>query len=356
MAKSNDQAKQEVRGRRKKTSFSIVANPIIDDMAVSPTAGWLYVLIQRWVTFNAEDFVCSKSFLFTKYKGGKYMFDRAWDELKEAGYLKMYSHPTEGWEFELLDEAQPNTPHTYYLDLNGDVKSTNIDRAAKKAAKEAQEQENDHYPKNQGNGYHYPKNHSNGNHSNGNHSNGNQGNIINTPSNNSFNNSVNEYQSINPTAGEPKKASEAENDRLIDGSLLEKIKNQIDYEACIKARPFEREMVDLIVNSLAQLYVANKPMVFSDISYDPQVIHDRAAAFNNDHVGYVIDSFNGQPGEIRNVPRYILVSVFNAPVTFQVLEDRAYIGFMVANSNQAENVEPPKVAVGQRTPGDWMNW
>lgn len=29
---------------------------------------------------------------------------------------------------------------------------------------------------------------------------------------------------------------------------------------------------------------------------------------------------------------------------------------MVANSNQDEDVEPPKVAVGQRTPGDWLNW
>ena len=353
MAK-NKQNKPDVRGRRKATSFSMVSNPIIDDMVVSPTAGWLYVLIQRWITFNADDFVCSKSFLFSKYKGGKYMFDSAWDELKEAGYLKMYSHPTEGWEFELLDQAQPDTPHTYYLDLNGEVKSTNVDRAAKKAAKQAEEKKTDHYPENQGNGDHYPKNHSNGNHSNSNHSNGNQGNIINTlpnSSNNTFTNTISNNQSINLNEEEAQTAPSAPQekiDRVIDGFLIETVKKQICYEDAIRNNPMQTEMVDYIVECVAQLYVANKPMSFSNVTYDPQFIHDRAAAFTYDHVNYVIDSYMKQTGEIYNVRAYLLTSVFNAPASFMVVEDRTHLDYVSANSKVSPEPE------GINSPGSWL--
>lgn len=353
MAKSTP--KQEVRGRRKTTSFSVVSNPVIDDKKISPAAGWLYVLIQRWITFNAEDFVCSKSFLLSKFNAGEFMFNRAWDELKDAGYLKMFSHPTEGWEFELLDEPKADEPHTYYLDLNGEVKSTNIDRAKKKAAKQKKAEENDHYPENHPNGDHYPENHSNGNHSNGNHSNGNhsngkQGNNINTPDNNSFNNNSVYNHSINQGAEAPAEPSAPKKqfDRVIDGSLIEKVKNQICYDDAIRNNPMQTEMVNYIVECLAQLYVANKPMVFSNVTYDPQFIQDRAAAFTYDHVGYVIDSYMKQTGEIYNVRAYLLTSVFNAPASFMVVEDRMHLDYVSANSK----VDPEPADPAE--PGAWL--
>lgn len=313
MAKKNTQ--QDVRARRKTTSFSMVSNPIIDDKNITPAAGWLYVLIQRWVTFNAEDFVCSKSFIASKYQAGYRMFNRAWDELKDAGYLKMYSHPTEGWEFDLLDAAEPNTPHTYYLDVNGEIKSTNVDRAAKKAAKTAQGQQNDHYPQNDSNGDHYPQNDSNGNDSNGNDSNGNGGNIINTSFKN-FNNDFNN-QSINPMAAKPPKEKPTA-DRLIDDEMLDDIKNQIAYDVLsTKGYEVPKEFIDTVVISIAELYSTNEPMTFNKRKYDVKFVRNRAMEINEQHVKYVYDCFVEHREKIKNIKKYIMAALFNAPDTHE---------------------------------------
>lgn len=328
---------QEVRARRKTTSFSMVSNPIIDDKKITPAAGWLYVLIQRWVTFNAEDFVCSKSFLLSKYNAGEFMFNRAWDELKEAGYLKMFSHPTEGWEFELLDEAKADEPHTYYLDLKGEVKSTNIDRAKKKAEKQKKKEEKDHYPENHPNGDHYPENHSNGNHSNGNHSNGNRGNIINT-SFKDFNNSFyNNYQSINhsekpevPTQQPKKKA-----DRLIDMDLINHIKIQIGYDDLIKggllSDPIPKDELEIAIEAIASLAVANDAQEIGGNTYSPEFIRRRSLQINADHIRYVFECFYQHRDKVNNIKSYLTTAIFNAPATIG-----AYYANVVASSRAAD--------------------
>lgn len=310
MAKKNSH--QEMRGRRKNTSFSIVANPIIDDKTITPAAGWLYVLIQRWLTFNAEGFICSKTFLASKYQSGYRMFNRAWDELKEAGYLKMYSHPTEGWEFDLLDEPKLNEPHTYYLDLNGEIKSTNVDRAAKKAAKQAEtvkeNEEKDHYPQND----------SNGNDSNGNDNNGNEGNIINTSVNtpintiyNTNNQSIYHSNTIN-IDGAPSRKRE-KTDRLIDADTIRDVKEQIEYE--MLSERIDRDFLDTAVNCVAELYATNKPMTFNNREYSLELVRQRSLEIKWDHIEYVFECFREQREKVYNVKKYLLTSIFNAPDT-----------------------------------------
>lgn len=318
MAKNNASSNNVV-FKRKTASFSTIANPIIDDKSITPAAGWLYVIIQRWITFNADNFECSKSFIASKYNAGAYMFDRAWDELKEHGYLKMYSHPIEGWQAELLDVPEPNTPHTYYLDKAGQLKSTNLDRAEKKAAKLAELVQNDHYPENHPNGDHYPENHSNGNHTNGEHSNGNGGNMINTINKNSNNilldQSINQDNDIN----EAKIQAEKIQDRLIDGKLIEEIKKQIDYDSLISDGVFSSAIsaddVDGIVDAIAVLKTANKPMKFGDSTYTPDFIRQRADQIDSEHVEYVFECFYENREEVRNIKKYLTSAIFNAPAT-----------------------------------------
>ncbi len=307
--------KQDVRGRRKTTSFSMVSNPIIDSKDITPAAGWLYVLIQRWVTYNAEGFICSKSFLASKYQSGYRMFNRAWDELKEAGYLKMYSHPTEGWEFDLLDVAQPDTPHTYYLDINGQVKSTNVDRAEKKAAKAQEKEEKDHYPQNDSNGDHYPQNDSNGNDSNGN-----GGNNINTFSNSSYKNKNNTslsnqsiYHSEEPAqTARPKKKKI---DRLIDEELVEEIKEQIFYDELRKVDKIQEDEIDLAVDVLAEMLTATEPDEIGGRSYAPEFIKERATIIDYTYMQYVFECIHAQTEKIYNIRKYMKTAIFNAPAT-----------------------------------------
>ena len=89
---------------RSKKGFTVVQNEITRDRDISLKAKGLYLVIQANITmpdkrWRKEDF---KSMTCE----GKKAFDGAWNELKEAGYLKvhMYSNGVT-WtvEYELLD-------------------------------------------------------------------------------------------------------------------------------------------------------------------------------------------------------------------------------------------------------------
>lgn len=305
---------QNVVFKKKTTTFSMIANPIIDDKTITPAAGWLYVLIQRWITYNDPDFACSKAFLASRFNSGSFMFNRAWDELKTAGYLKMYSHPTEGWQAELLDEAQPDTPHTFYLDLNGEVSSTNIERAAKKAEKQAKTD-------------HYPENHSNGKHSNGDHINGNAGNNINTYFKDSFNTihntsinqSINHREQITQKGGSP--AEEKKIDRLIDADTIRDIKNQIEYDYLLQ--DIDRDTLDIAVSCIAELYTATEPQTFNDRVFAADYVRERSLSISSEHIQYVFECFKEQREKVYNIRKYLTTAIFNAPDTMGAYYDNA---------------------------------
>jgi len=138
---------------KKKKGYTQVQNWAPDDMTLSDKALGLYTRIQRWITFEAPGFECTKAFIRTKTPSGEKAFDSAWNELKDRGYLKMYCIPPANWEAELLDEPQPDTPHTYYLNADGEVKSTNVDRAEKKkkTLETASNKGSEYYPQKRGN-------------------------------------------------------------------------------------------------------------------------------------------------------------------------------------------------------------
>ena len=73
----------------------------------------LYTKIQHFISI--PNFILYKSVLMRKCKEGKKAFNSRWDELKRAGYLKIYRMHGEAsnqfiYEYELLDIADHSTP------------------------------------------------------------------------------------------------------------------------------------------------------------------------------------------------------------------------------------------------------
>ena len=117
---------------RKKNGFTIAGNTLVRDSRLSMKAIGLYMKIMSYITL--DDFLLTKSFVKSKCLEKEKAFDSAWNELKMNGYLKVYFRPTsKGWqaEYDLLDEPKEG-PHTYYLDANGEISSTNLDKERKK--------------------------------------------------------------------------------------------------------------------------------------------------------------------------------------------------------------------------------
>ena len=112
---------------RKKAGFTIAGNGVVRDTKLSMKAKGLYILIMSYITM--ENLQLTKTLLQKKCFEGTKAFNSAWDDLKEAGYLKVHMKPggKRGWqvEYELLDEAQGGA-HTLYYSRNGDVTNTNL--------------------------------------------------------------------------------------------------------------------------------------------------------------------------------------------------------------------------------------
>ncbi len=126
---------------RSKKGFTVVQNEITRDRNISLKAKGLYLVIQanitmpdkRWRKEEFQAMTCE----------GKKAFDSAWNELKEAGYLKVHMYAKgKMWmvEYELLDEPTAGA-HTFYYNLKGELTRTNIERAISRAEKRASETE-----------------------------------------------------------------------------------------------------------------------------------------------------------------------------------------------------------------------
>lgn len=153
----------------KKQGYTVTMNSVARDKNLSEKALGLYIRIASWITFESDNFVLTKEFLFRQCMAGEKAFDNMWIELKEVGYLKQHIRPSKGsWDitYELLDTPDKSGIHTIYYNAEGKKTTDNLMKKAKKL------NEIDHTPQNGGNGNetvdHTPPFGSNGKNSNGN--------------------------------------------------------------------------------------------------------------------------------------------------------------------------------------------
>lgn len=95
--------------KKKKVYFSQVSNSALRDNTLSLKAKGLYALIQSYITI--EGFTLYKNTLINACKESDTAFENAWNELKDAGYLKQDKFRNKAghfvYEYELMDEKCP---------------------------------------------------------------------------------------------------------------------------------------------------------------------------------------------------------------------------------------------------------
>lgn len=311
MAKTENQPNVRIR-KMEIRPYTHVDNAALRHSTLSPEAVGVYAVMASWITFQAEDFECSKAFIASKINCGEKKFERIWKELKETGFIKMYCTGKANWEAELLQEPQPDTPHTYYLNNAGEVKRT---------VSTGDKTEENPNPPQKGGDLENPE--LNPPHLRGDLESGDllreglkQGNNIITPNKNSLNNSFINNQSIyhsESSANDVDNAPKVKVDRLIDGELIEDIKDQIEYD--IMKERYDSELLDTAVSCIAALYTASEPQEFSGATYAPEFIHRRSLEITSGHIEYVFECFEQQRDKVYNIPKYLRAAIFNAPDT-----------------------------------------
>ncbi len=332
---------------RSKKGFTVVQNEITRDRNISLKAKGLYLVIQANITmpdkkWRKEDFqsmTCE----------GKKAFDSAWNELKEAGYLKVHMYSkgvTWKVEYELLDEAAEGA-HTFYYNSQGELTKTNIERAVTRAEKKAseddestesienaedygslseQEEENLRIPHFGSNGeeVHIPHFGSNGNGYNGNGSNGDGYNGNGSNNNNSLlTNPLNKTDSINISIQSYPQSTETEKDGS-DGQMddtiayQEIIRENIAYDELMswfdpEVRARFDELYQLICDVVC---VPRKTIRINGEDYPYQLVKGQFLKLKREHIEYVADCMKNNLGKVSNIRAYLITSLYNAPTTY----------------------------------------
>lgn len=100
--------------------------------------------------------------------------------------------------------------------------------------------------------------------------------------------------------------------------LEEKVKQNIDYDVLLQSYPNEVQLVqgiyELIVETVAY---TGKKLVIASNELPTEFVKNRFMKLNFMHIQYVISSMKKNTTEIKNIKKYLLAALYNAPATMQ---------------------------------------
>ena len=96
----------------------------------------------------------------------------------------------------------------------------------------------------------------------------------------------------------------------------ELIMDNIEYEILLENNPYDREMLEEILELLVDTVCATKKYIrVAGSDYPAEVVRSRLLKLNAHHIEFVISCFKENTTKVRNVKQYLLTSLYNAPVT-----------------------------------------
>lgn len=96
----------------------------------------------------------------------------------------------------------------------------------------------------------------------------------------------------------------------------ELIKENIDYEGLLLVHPFEKELVQGIFELIFETVLCqNKEVLIASNRYPAQLVRSKFLKLNSSHIEYVIECFKKNTSKVKNIKKYLLAALFNAPST-----------------------------------------
>lgn len=97
---------------------------------------------------------------------------------------------------------------------------------------------------------------------------------------------------------------------------LETVRENVSYEDLVLSNPGQQQMIDEICEIAAEVLTSRRnEMVISGSNYPFSLVQERMRALRNDHVRYILSSLSQTTTKIRNIKKYLMTAMFNAPVT-----------------------------------------
>lgn len=90
----------------------------------------------------------------------------------------------------------------------------------------------------------------------------------------------------------------------------------IEYEYLLEQYPYDKELVEGILDIILEAVVSQKDYtVVSSDMYPSQIVKSKFLKLNISHIEYVMDCFKANTTKVRNIKKYLMAALFNAPST-----------------------------------------
>ena len=94
------------------------------------------------------------------------------------------------------------------------------------------------------------------------------------------------------------------------------IKENIDYDILAERSPRDTVMLDEIVDLITETVCTSKShIVIAGDTFPKEIVKSKLLKLNSEHIEYVIDCIKTNTTDVKNIKKYILASLFNAPST-----------------------------------------
>ncbi len=102
--------------------------------------------------------------------------------------------------------------------------------------------------------------------------------------------------------------------------VREQVRNSVCYDCIVDSD--NRERLDDIVELIVETLCTEKPLItVSGIEYPAALVKERLMQINSLHIEYIFSCLAKNSHEIRNIKRYLLATLFNAPATMSSYYD-----------------------------------
>jgi len=94
------------------------------------------------------------------------------------------------------------------------------------------------------------------------------------------------------------------------------IKDNLDWEILCDRYPYDRELLEGIYDLILETVLCKSGTVFiARNEYPVQLVKSKFLKLNSGHIEYVMDCLKGNTSKVRNIKKYLLAALFNAPTT-----------------------------------------
>lgn len=94
------------------------------------------------------------------------------------------------------------------------------------------------------------------------------------------------------------------------------IKENIDYDGLLLIHPMEKELVQGIFELIFETVLCqNSEILIASNRYPAELVKSKFLKLNDSHIEYVIECFKKNTSQVKNIKKYLLAALFNAPST-----------------------------------------